>query len=509
MDYYYMVGHVKALNSILCWSVGILLIAGGLTVSGAEVAEKDQASSQTPGPQQIETLVLQPLYRVAYQDRAFMSSTNAFAKPAPLGQTGYLARNPLLGGKALYKFFNKSSGIYRDATGLDAPWEKMELLGYTFPDSKDHVLLKEYQDEAGHYVTLNENETPPNGYRFAVNLGYAFERFGPELVRCLNLKADDVEFRFDRVCGGALWHILHKGVQLVNNAYYGRQGCVALDLWMPGMDLKKQERLIPCDCGLTAAVRRWMTDVSFRMGAPCPVFRREGDQLVIRTIPVESVERTTHNLGGRAINPVIYPTLDMEKRARLVPGQSGVMQLHLKLEIPAADLAATRMQRVNICGLHLVTFMNHLTLFNPQTGGQTNIPAWTTSPRSQQFKKFYAPGGLAFQNDKANYTRFDDFTCVIMHDGGTHAVGMMAAGPDATPAGSVQYFLGYFWKKFTNHPGDPDTPEFSNNTIEISAMSDVVRPGKNDYFIYLLAGSLLEVIAASRGIYQQRHSLSW
>ncbi|MCL5270127.1 MAG: hypothetical protein M1457_06165, partial [bacterium] len=269
-------------------------------------------------------IVLQPLYRVHLSGGGFTSATDAKTTGTVVSQTGYLAKNSVAGTTPLHRYRNERNGAWRDGHSLSAPWKRVETLGYTFDEAENRVPLKSYRDAGGGYLTLNANEAVPPDCEPVETLGYCYERYGMDQTRLMNVRKGAVEIRFDRVSGGAIWHIVHRGTQLVNNYYYGRQGCVALDFWLAN----DPTRYIPCDCGLTALLPEWLRNPSYRMGAPCPVFAREGgDAVFIRTIPIESSPTTNRHLGGGGLNPTVYSAWAIEKRARLgIRGHAGVLQ---------------------------------------------------------------------------------------------------------------------------------------------------------------------------------------
>ena len=461
-------------------------------------------SAAPPG----EPVVLQPVYRVQCGSDAYMTTTNAFSKLPVVGQTAYLAKKLLPGTTPLYRFKNPGRNTFRDAHALNAPWKQVEYLGNTWEQGGDQVLLKQYKNSSDHYVTLNANEPPPAGYEFVGDLGYGYERFGTDLTRLLSLQRGDVEVRFDRVAGGCVWHILHKQVQLVNNAFYGRQVCEALDLWTDydsdAWTDSNHGRYCACDCGLTAKWNHWFTNPSVRMGSPCPTFARQGDDSVlIRTIPVESAVGMNQRLGGGPLNPVLYSGLAFEKRVTLgVLGRDGIIKFVVNCTA-RGGWAGIAKSRLNICGVHLCQFMDQLSLYDPATGIGIEDADWQKSSANRQFIKHYSgkqplpKGGLR------------NFTCVVLHNGKDHAVGLMGAAPGQGPngSGSVESFLGYHWKQLDK---GKDNAEFANNTIMMTPMNEL--PLKNDgrpYVVYVLVGSIAEVKAYGRELYAKRANLDW
>lgn len=458
--------------------------------------------SQAPGkdaPPPGDPEVLQPLYRVQTDTDGFLTTTKAEDPKKVVGQPAYLSAKPLPGTLPLYRYKDPVQNIYRDARSLNAPWKQEEYLGSTWVDGTNKVLLRQYADANGHYVTRNANEKIPDGYKYVCDLGYGYERFDMDVTRLMSLKRGDVEVCIDRVSGGCVWHILHKDVQLVNNYFYGRQVCTALDIWTNHDDAKNPEtgRYCPCDCGLTANLKSWFTSPLVRMGAPCPVFAKQGDTATIRTIPVESNAATNKHLGGGALNPVAYSGISIDKQITIgVLGRDGI----IKFKASFTDKNSWRgivKSRVNICGIHLCKFMNRLSLFDPSSGKETEEENWLTSPTNQMFRKSYT--------DKPPLPKgsLKSFTCVILHDGKDHAVGIMGAGPEK--GGSVGYFLGYHWKELDD---GKDGAEFGNSTIMMTPMSESpIRKGF--YTLYLLVGTPAEVTGYAREMYAKRSTLEW
>jgi len=453
-------------------------------------------------------VVLQPICRVQCGENEFMTARDARGGHTVVAQVAYLAGKPSPGTSPLYRYRNPKSNACRDAHSLDPPWEREEYLGSTWGKSSDRVLLRQYADSGGHYVTLNANEPIPPAYRYVCDLGYGYERFGMDLTRLMSLKRGDVEVRFDRVAGGCIWHILHKQTQLVNNYFYGRQVCSALDIWTT-LDQRRSEgadlgRYCACDCGLTAGWKTWFTDPSARMGSPCPVFTKQGDDTVlIRTIPVESNPETSKRLGGGPLNPVLYTDLAFEKRVTIgMLGRDGIIKFKVRCT-SQSDWVGVKKSRMNICGVHLCQFMDRLYLYDPSTGMGEEEADWQTSPSNRQFRKSYS--------DKVPLPKgsLRDFTCVVLHDGRSHAVGLMGASPEMASArqGSVEYFLGYHWKQLGE---GNDGAEFGNNTIMMTPMNGLpAGKGGGSYVIYLLVGSLDEVKTYARELYANRADLEW
>lgn len=472
--------------------ITMILALSSNTVS-AESSEK--AILPPGGP-----VVLQPVYRVQSGGDDFMTTRKAGGGHAVVAQTAYLAAKQIPGTLPLYRYRDPERNICRDAHSLEAPWKQEEYLGSTWEKSDDRILLKQYGSADGRFVTLNANEKIPDGYKFVCDLGYCYERFGMDLTRLMSLKRGDVEVRFDRVSGGCVWHILHKDVQLVNNYFYGRQVCTALDLWTDSAHAREETgRYCACDCGLTAGFKQWFTDPSVRMGSPCPVFTMQGDDAaLIRTIPVESNSETNRRLGGGPLNPVLYEGLALEKQVSIgTLGRDGIIKFKLGCTSRSGWTDVTK-SRVNICGVHLCQFMDRLCLYDPATEVETWDVNWQSSPVNQQFRKLYS--------DKTPLPKggMGDFTCVVLHDGKSHAVGLMGASPGQ---GSIESFLGYHWKQL----GDgKDGAEFGNNTIMMTPMNS--RPiGKDggSYIVYLLVGTLDEVKAYARELYANRAQLEW
>lgn len=451
-------------------------------------------------------MVLQPVYRVRRGENEFITTTNARSHYTVVGQTAYLAKKALPGTVPLYRYRDPERNTFRDAHSLGPPWERGEYLGSTWEKSDDRVLLRQYGDSGGHYVTLNANEKAPEQYRYVCDLGYGYERFGLDLTRLISLKRGDVEVRFDRVAGGCIWHILHKQVQLVNNYFYGRQVCSALDLWTDSGQghAENAPRYCPCDCGLTAGWKQWFTDPSVRMGSPCPVFDKQGDDSVlIRTIPVESSPEMNRHLGGGSLNPVLYADLAFEKQVSIgMLGHDGIIKFKLKCT-SLAGWGGIMKSRMNICGVHLCQFMDRLCLYDPTTGIGTEERDWQTSPINRQFRRLYS--------DKVPLPKgcLPDFACVIIHDGKSHAVGLMGAAPGqgSDRHGSVESFLGYHWKKLGK---GNDGAEFGNNTIMMTAMNGLpIGKDGASYIVYLLVGSLEEVKAYAGELYAKRLETEW
>jgi hypothetical protein len=412
-------------------------------------------------------------------------------------QTAYLAKTGNDPSLALYRY--QSAQRFRDGHALPPPWEKVELLGYTLPANDDRVRLQEFADGQGHFVTLQEKEPILPDYAYVRDLGFVYERFGPDLVRLLKLRQGKIEVAFDQVSGGSIWHLTHDGVQLINNCYYGRQGCVAIDLWMPD----QTDRYCACDCGLTAAVKRWIDDPGCRMGAPCPIFIRDGLSARIRTIPIESGPVVNRRLGGSAFHPVVYEDFAIEKRATLgIRGHDGVLQFKVCCLVPRAGVSGVQRSRINILGLHLVSFMQHLVFYDPAADSSSAEADWSAGSGNRSMRRKYANEGSA--------TALKDFTCVVLHDDNGHAVGMMGAGPGRGPngSGSIDHFLGYNWREFTS--GVSTGPEFSNRTVMMTAMNEApLREGANDYCLYVLVGTLPDVKKFARDLYAHRQSLEW
>lgn len=427
-----------------------------------------------------------------------MTTTKAVGGRTVVAQTAYLSAKEVQGTRPLYRYRDPERNICRDAHSLEAPWKQEEFLGSTWEKSDDRILLKQYGNADGRFVTLNASEKIPDGYKFVCDLGYCYERFGMDLTRLMSLKRGDVEVRFDRVAGGCIWHILHKDVQLVNNYFYGRQVCTALDLWTDP-DAREADRYCACDCGLTAGFKQWFTDPSLRMGSPCPVFSRQGDDAVlIRTIPVESNSETTKSLGGGPLNPVLYEDLALEKQVSIgTLGLDGIIKFKLGCT-SRNGWGMVAKSRVNICGVHLCQFMDRLCLYDPATDIETVDEKWQSSPDNQMFRKFYS------DKTPAPKGGMGDFTCVVLHDGGSHAVGLMGASP---AQGSIESFLGYHWKQL----GDgKDGAEFGNNTIMMTPMNSLpIGKDGGSYVFYLLVGTLDEVQAYARELYANRAQLEW
>lgn len=482
--------------------IGVLIGLMLTLSSNTGTAKPSEKLSITPG----DPVVLQPIYRVQSGGNDFMTTTKAGGGRAVVAQTAYLAAKEVPGTRPLHRYRDPERNIYRDAHSLEAPWKQEEYLGSTWDKGDDRVLLKQYEDADGRFVTLNANEKIPDGYNHVCDLGYCYERFGMDLTRLMSLKRGDVEIRLDRVAGGCVWHILHKQVQLVNNHFYGRQVCTALDLWtdpdlVPAEDSK---RFCACDCGLTAGFKQWFTDPSVRMGSPCPVFSPQGDDAVlIRTIPVESNAETNRRLGGGPLNPVLYEDLAFEKRVSIgTLGRDGIIKFKLGCTSRSGWSNVTK-SRVNICGVHLCQFMDRLCLYDPATDVETGEVNWQASPDNQQFRRFYSgktpvpKGGMG------------DFTCVVLHDGKSHAVGLMGASPGQGPGGrgSIESFLGYHWKQLGY---GKDGAEFGNNTIMMTPMNSLpIGKDGGSYVVYLLVGSLDEVKAYARELYSNRADLEW
>jgi len=445
-----------------------------------------------------EPVILQPIYRVQSGEGDFLTTTKASGRAPVVAQTAYLAAREIPGTRPLYRYRDPERNICRDAHSLEAPWKQEEFLGSTWEAGDDRILLKQYGNADGRFVTLNAGEKVPDGYQFVCDLGYCYERFGMDLTRLMSLKRGDVEVRFDRVSGGCIWHILHKGVQLVNNSFYGRQVCTALDLWTDP-DAVEADRYCACDCGLTAGFKQWFTDPSFRMGSPCPVFFMQGDDAVlIRTIPVESNSETNKGLGGGPLNPVVYEGLALEKQASIgTLGRDGIIKFKLNCT-SRSGWSNVAKSRVNILGTHLCQFMDRLCLYDPATDIETEDGKWQSSPDNQMFCRFYSG------EDPVPKGGMGDFTCVVLHDGGSHAVGLMGASPGQ---GSVESFLGYHWKQLDD--GKDDT-EFGKNTIMMTPMNSLpIGKDGGSYVVYLLVGTLDEVKANARELYANRAQLEW
>jgi hypothetical protein len=159
--------------------------------------------------------------------------------------------------------------------------------------------------------------------------------------------------------------------------------------------------------------------------------------------------------------------------------------------------------RMNICGVHLCQFMNRLSLYDPATGIAAEDVDWRTSSANRQFIKRYSG------QEPLPRIGIRNFTCVVLHDGKDHAVGLMGVAPGQGPggSGSVESFLGYHWKDLDK---DKDNMEFGKNTIMMTPMNELpLKDGGGSYVVYVLVGNFEEVKAYAGELYANRNHLEW
>jgi hypothetical protein len=490
-------------------AITVFLIVSGLCSSALAFVFYMGGAPSIPSVE--NQIILQPIYRIYYSTPgSFMTRTEYLSGYTEYGSSGYIAASTATGRTPLIRYWSSSASAYQDDnTPPGGDYVVHGALEYAFSTNNgDRVALKKYTN-GSKFVTVNENQAPPGLYTaFSEDLGYAYERYAMNLTSFMTLTSGKMQLKFDRVCGGALWNIVydHDSLgekQLVNNYYYGRQVCTALDLWAAsGL------RHIPSDCGQTAAVSTWFTDPNVRMGSPVPVWQKvypaAGVQrAIIETVPVENSVPTWTALGGTSLNPVLYP--DMRIRKEVTTGILG-MDETFKWEVQwrVDSLDSVTNNRINITGAHWCGFMEKLYLYNPVTQTTTNISNWHTSTNNLQFKKYYSsdPAKLQFG------AYMQDYTCVISTDANDdYAVGIMGCSPDI--GGSVDYMLGYNWKELEG--GFNETEEYMNRTVMMTPMrtNALASAQWTASTVYFVVGTLDECKVQALNLYSNRSNLAW
>lgn len=456
-------------------------------------------------------ILLQPVSRIYYTNvESFMTRTEYASAFPKYGSSGYIAVSNVTDTVPVSRYWSPTASAYEDDNvNPGGDYVENAALGYAFgTNNGDRVALKKYTN-GSKFVTINENQAIPDLYdEFSENLGYVYERYGTNLTSFMTIVSGKVRLEFDRVCGGALWHIIYDHdtlgeKQLVNNYYYGRQVCTALDLWSDS-----GTRHIPSDCGQTAAVTTWLTDPNVRMGSPVPVWQKEYptdgvQKAIIETVPVENAVAVWTALGGTSLNPVLYPGMRIRKEVTAgILGMEETFKWQVQWRLDSLDRVVSN--RINVAGAHWCGFMEKLYLYNPATQVAEEISSWYTNTANQQFKKSYTSDPVKLQ-----YSSYmPDYTCVISADtNGSYAVGIM--GCSSGSGGSVDYMLGYNWKELTG--GNDDSGEFNNRTVMMSPMrtNALASAQWSTSTVYFVVGTLDECKVQALSLYTNRLILDW
>lgn len=141
------------------------------------------------------------------------------------------------GRQAFYRLHRKATGDHMDSNskteGASSGYVYEGTLGYplkqTFVGAAE---LRRWKHLKGldHMLGFSHEDTAAMGYQKEVLHGHGYPRFGTATANLTTVSAAGVGISANRVAGGAIWSLTHKGTQYINRHDYGRLLQVVLSL---------------------------------------------------------------------------------------------------------------------------------------------------------------------------------------------------------------------------------------------------------------------------------------
>jgi hypothetical protein len=381
-----------------------------------------------------------------------------------------------------------------EVTDPGSGWNPQLYLGELFNSPSDGLKkVNLYQNSAGKFVTQMEDESVKSGYVYNKTIGYAYPRFGNAGTDFFTLSKGGVDWKFNKVTGGSLWHVVYDEVQFVNNHDLGRQiQCGAQ--WDLLNEQGQSNRFTCAESGMSCNEEVGGYDFSdplTRMGSPIQYCQTNAlGILLTKTFPLENVyPNVVNHYGGSALCPIVYQDLYYRKEIALgVRSRDRVMRWKQVFKV-TDSFTNLVWNHTGVAAACLNANVTNLWVYDAANGTLTDKTDWWWNNGSdKQFAEYNVTG-----------------KCIIMGTDQGHCFGMMAK--DTDDGGSVDYWMGYYWK--SRGPVD-QKGEFDPNTVTmIGHNRQRWNSGENEYIAYLIVGSLGSVTNDAQKLYNDQSLIPW
>lgn len=396
----------------------------------------------------------------------------------------------------IYRYYNSGAKVLKDEVADPGTgWIPQLYLGEVYNQLQSGtVAVQLHTNSAGKCVTLLEGDSK-SGYTLFKTLGYAYPRYGTNGISFYTLSKGGVDWKFNKASGGSLWHVVYDDFQFINNHDFGRQiQCGAQ--WDLKVGYNETNRFAVAESGMGSVIYGAVfSNALTRMGSPLQYcYTNSLGILLTKTSPLENWESNCiGEYGGSGLEPVLYQDLYFRKEISVgILGRDRVMCWKQVFSVPDSFTV----NNPNLTWMHngiaatcLKATVTNLWVYNAADGSLTNkTERWWNGGTNTQFADYHITG-----------------KCIIMGSDTNHCFGMMAK--DTEDGGSVEYWMGYYWKTL----GDlTNNGEFGNNTVTmIGYNSEPWRSGENNYYAYLIVGTLSSVTNDAQKLYDDQNLIPW
>jgi hypothetical protein len=396
------------------------------------------------------------------------------------GQMFYVPALPAADNQRLYRLYNRASDDHRDSLlPGEGDFRAEGTLGFPFKTQLPGTQAMR-RDDAGN-ARLEVAPTMPNtpllpgsgrldevadGAPTGPPLGYGFPRFANNGVTRLSVEGREVKLTANLVAGGAISELTWKGKQFINNFDFGRQIQTAINL------SREAEAINPTEAGDLYGFPG-TTGVAWAHGSPQLSSSVSGTTLKTQCHPLQWKPQ---NWGGGLGNPVMWQGT-FGKRVDLdFGGSPHVIRWITTVNFPSAEPFVN----MEVVTAYLNSEFTRFYALNAVTGAlaeMTDLVPNGSCTDPQQDTRLRPPAGGV----------------ILATDDGAYALGVYHKGEN-TSFGLCK-FLGY---------GGSGQYGFSTTKWNLLWRPPKgVQPGPCSITSYLLVGTLNQVVAEAKGLYQR------
>lgn len=403
------------------------------------------------------------------------------------GAIFYVPMQPHLsvGTVPLYRLYNGSDHMVSldPNEGAAEGYHVEGILGYPFVAQQPGTseLIRTHNPSTGHHSLRNNTGLDTEqGYVDQPMGVYGYPRYYNQSAKLLSLSGGGITVDSNEVAGGSLWQWTWNGIQMINNWDYGRQ---------------IQTDIFPVDyANPTEAGDTWSnySPPALNHGSPLGLAENDGLTQRTRSIPLEYDPDGTQQcyyeapvgpcpgFGGGQDNPVVWSQVMLGKDITLDFHGLGPVALYSTFMQTPKALANTTAREIPV--IYARASFYRMFTYNAET---TQLSENQCSAGSVAITPGY--GGVIASTGNED-----------------SAIGIYAV--NRSQGGSVDYLvLNFTWAC----PGPPpDTGEFGFDTMIVDAVRYTGYPvGTTVTHVYLISGTLRDVVAKMAALYQLRDSI--
>ncbi len=391
------------------------------------------------------------------------------------GQIFYVPYSNLSDTAPLYELYHNDHADHMTSRSTDeSDYHLKKALGYAFTTGQSYLspIRRWYRATYGdRMIAFNEEDPGWFGYSLEAVLGYGFPRFGKRCETNFVLSSGDVTIKANKQAGGAISELSWNGKQFINNYDYGRQIQIAFNF------TNTAEYDNPTEAGSVYGCPG-IVDAPYAQGSPIVYVTASGPTLLTKTHPLQW---QPENWGGGPDRPVMWKGT-IEKSVTLnydTKYSAHVIKWVSTLNVPAEDVTGSG--DWELVAAYLTSDFNKQYSFDAQHDVLTDksdvVP--NNDCRGAPEDEDYRPdsGGVINATADSNY----------------------ALGVYRTRTDGHNHFV--HCKFLNSHGGGKYGADATKWSVMGRESMPGVRAGVNTGVVYLIVGTLDDVVDTMRGMY--------